>query len=464
LQLSALSVAVIALVLPAAGHLAAACLPGGGLLARFARGGMTMLLLSLCIQTALSPLTVRAFGRMALWFPLNLLWLPVLGVWVMPLALAGLLLAGLDLAGAAAVLLHLAALPAEALLALLDLLDTRDLLFAPAVLRPHWLSTAGFWLFCLALPAALLRGKGLRFPLLACLGLILLAAPLIRSWQESRETLVRLRMLDVGQSQAIVVEWNGLGGGQGDLPSSGRALVDGGGGFFSSAFDPGRDIVAPALTDNAPPRLEAVVSSHPDGDHLAGLLHILDQFRVGLFAANGEEPSPALALRLRGILARRHLAPRLLKAGDRLPLGPDLVLETLWPPSRQGGRSLRGNNASLVLRLVWQGQPLALICGDLEGPALRRLLLLGADLRAPVLVVPHHGSAGSLIPGFYEAVRPRLALVSCGYGNQWGFPAPRVRKALEALSVPLYSTAVSGQIRAVWKSPGENPALATARP
>jgi competence protein ComEC len=288
-----------------------------------------------------------------------------------------------------------------------------------------------------------------------------MAAPLVRAWQESRETLVRLRVLDVGQSQAVLVEWGGLAG-QGGLPSSGRALIDGGG-FFSSAFDPGRDIVAPVLTDNALPRLEAVINSHPDADHLAGLLHILDRFRVGAFAANGDTPSPVLASRLETILAGRGLVPRLLRAGDRIDLGPDLALEVLWPPD-QGVGNMRGNNASLVLRLVWLERPLALICGDAETPALRRLLRLHADVRASVLVVPHHGSVGGLLPAFYEAARPRMALVSCGYGNQWGFPSPQVRHALEALSIPVYSTAAFGQIQAVWRTPDGEPALITARP
>ncbi|MDR2076481.1 MAG: DNA internalization-related competence protein ComEC/Rec2 [Desulfovibrio sp.] len=463
LQLSALSVAVIALVLSPVGRLTAACIPGGSRLARLARGGMTVVLISLCIQTALSPLTVRALGSLSLCFPLNLLWLPILGIWVMPLSFSGLLFSSLDLTGAAAVVLQLAALPANALLVLLDLLDSRGFLFAPTVLRPHWATTAGFWLACLAFPAALLRKGKVRFGILSCLSLALMAAPLVWSWQQSRETMVRLRVLDVGQGQALVVEWGGLAEGKGNLPSSGRALIDGGG-FFLSAFDPGRDIVAPLLTDNAPPHLEAVINSHPDGDHLAGLLHILDQFRTEVFAANGNAPSPALASRLEGILAGRNLVPRLLKTGDRLELGPDLGLETLWPPSRLTGRTLGDNNASLVLRLVWKGQPLALLCGDAEAPALRRLLRRRADLRASVLVVPHHGSSGSLTPGFYEAVRPRLALVSCGYGNQWGFPSPRVRQALADLSIPVYSTAVSGQIQAIWRRPEEDPVLITARP
>ncbi|MDR2160683.1 MAG: ComEC/Rec2 family competence protein [Desulfovibrio sp.] len=479
LQLSALSVAVIALALPVTERLTAALVRGQGRGPVLARLGLNILLLSLCIQTALAPLTIRTFGVLALWFPLNLLWLPLLGAWVMPLAFCGLFIAGLGLEGAAALVLHAAALPGEALFSLLEAMDSRNLLYAPAALRPHWLSTAGFWLICLALPAALLeraRRRAVhqtcgpdrpaspdprRFILLAGLGLTLLAAPLALAWLENRETRVSLRVLDVGQSQAVLVEWSGLAADGRKGAESGRILIDGGG-FFSSSADPGRNIVAPVLTDNALPRLDAVINTHPDTDHLAGLLYILEHFQVKGFAAGSGSPPPALASRLRRVVAGRGLRPRELRAGDRLNLGPDLALEVLWPPDGQAGRK-SSNNASLVLRLIWQGSPLALICGDAEIPALRGLLRRKADLRAAVLVLPHHGSRSSLIPDFYAAARPRVALVSCGYGNQWGFPAPEVRKALAACGIPLFSTAEFGQLRATWRTPGEEPGLSAAR-
>ncbi len=576
LQLSALSVAAIALCLPrlTAGVdrlLSFLCGPRDthpSLARRAARGGLLLLGISCCIQIALAPLTVRAFGTLGLWFPLNLLWLPVLGCVVMPLAFAGLLLSALGLAAPAALALLLASLPCEGLLSLLHALDSANLLAVPVVARPHWLSMAGYWILCLALPSCVAgaaralrqphtgaRMRSLRFllsrrPLMtsaeapaklpprnapaaavACLGLILLLVPFGLSSAAglfaSGKSPVTLRLLDVGQGQSVLVEWT--------TGRPGRMLIDGGG-TSSATFDPGRAILAPVLTDSAPPHLELLVNSHPDTDHLGGLLYLLEQFSIARYAGNGDFPVPALATKEAGALSRSGLQKEIWAAGDTIALAPDLHLEVLWPPkntaspvSAPGTGPSRGaisspaavpastpapatgnspdaepslpgaaeapparaessNNNSLILRLVWQGRGLALICGDAEQPALQSLIAghetsrtsasqpfspnsvpgqaqafahafehtafpaPGGSLQAEVLVVPHHGSGKSHSPALYDAVAPRLALVACGYGNQWGFPSASVRSSLQARGIPLYSTARHGHIRVEWRS------------
>lgn len=445
------------------------------------RGLVILLTMSLCIQTALLPLTLPAFGLAGLCFPLNALWLPVLGVLVMPAAFAGLLLSSLGLEVPARLALQLAALPCEELLALLRGLDASGLLVAPLMPRPHWLSGAGFWLLCLVVPGMFriaarrpLPERTLLRPLfggrrlgaaLAALGLLLLLLPPALVLQADSRQGVRLRLVDVGQGQAVLVEWSGLEGQGG--PLSGRALVDGGG-FAGSDFDVGRNLLVPILSNEALPRLEAVIASHPDTDHLGGLVYLLEHASVGNYWTNGGRPTPALDRRERRALRRSGLARGVLKAGDVVPLGPGLCFEVLWPDA--SARPLagltgeeKGNNASLVLRLVWQGQPLALLCGDAEIPALQAMTRSGLSLRAQVLILPHHGAASALLPAFYEAVRPTAALASCGYANRWGFPSPRVRAALQALDIPLHSTAARGQIRVDWHAPTAAPELRFTR-
>lgn len=485
LQLSVLSVAAIALCLPgitgASGFLASLLVrkQTPGRTTRFVRDGLILLGVSFCIQVALLPLTLRTFGSSGVLFPLNLLWLPVLGTVVMPLSFLGLLASCLGLEAPAAALLHGATLPCQALLEFLQWLDSAGLLFSPLMPRPHWLSCAGFWLLCLVVPGVIPsfwdtrkrvsdRGGKARFApgsggiLLCFAGLALLLLPPLAALHDNNRERVRLTMLDVGQGQSVLLEWGG--------ETSGRVLVDGGG-FNTPTFDVGRSIVAPVLTDNALPRLDAVIASHPDTDHLSGLVYILDKFRVGRYFGNGGEATPGLAAREHAVLRRTGLARETLGSGDKLELGPDLFLEALWPSpaardtmNRHEPGQEKSNNASIVLRLVWKGRPLALLCGDIEAPALEQLLREHPEsLTASVLVLPHHGSASSLVPGFHAAVRPLLALASCGYGNRWGFPSRAVRQSLEDRNIPLRSTAESGQIRVEWTDPEHGPALATAR-
>lgn len=507
LQFSALSVAVIALCAPMLTALAErffprSCYPGFG--GSFLRGSFLLLGMSFCIQTAMAPLSIRIFGSSGLLFPLNMLWLPVLGSVVLPLAFAGFFLAAFGLDAASGLALRMAEIPCEALLKLLYALDGAGLLMAPVMPRPHWLATAGFWLLCLMLPGLVSPGpavpgrlnsgktksaaRGKRrstrsffsahswrkrpaqaaFTLCA---LLMIALPTVSALIENERTGVRLRVLDVGQGQSVLVEWSGLGGEY----NAGRVLVDGGG-FSGSSFDVGKAVVGPVLTDNALPRLNMVIASHPDTDHLGGLLFILENFSVRRYIVNGSAATPALAARESAAIAASGLREEVMKAGDTLPLAPGLRLEVLWPPqemngadrSRQQGRKIKeesSNNRSLVLRLVWEDAPLALLCGDAEEAALQALLALHTPdrLAAQVLLLPHHGSATGFSAPFYQAVSPALALVSCGYGNRWGFPSAAVVKALRESGIPLYNTAESGQIDLRWRSPKEKPAVARAR-
>lgn len=531
LQLSALCIAVLALCLPGVLSLSAGLFPheeGKGRLAgaanRLLRGAFVIFCTSLCIQAALLPLTARVFGSSGLLFPLNVLWLPVVGAFILPLAFMGLLASALGLGAAASALLHAAALPCQWLLALLELLDDAGLLLSPLLPRPHWISSLGCWLLILALSAFVMHlrrerkksaaareepekvggprpesyrhkeqdergtgslggsGQGFLFgagvPLVQVgFGLCLLLAPPVMALLESGKTAVQVKLLDVGQGQSVLVEWSGLGGER----SSGRALIDGGG-LGSQFFDVGKAVAAPLLTDNRLPRLDAVINSHPDRDHLEGLLFIIEHFRVGRCFGNGDSPTAGLAKRAERALARGGKRMETLRAGNSLELAPGLRLETLWAPAetagegksaaplspgnRDAGREANErNDNSLVLRLVWQGKGLVLIPGDLGKRPLRSLAKRnGPDLSAQALILPHHGSVKSLAPSFYDKVNPGVALASCGAGNAWRYPALSVVEALRKRGTEVHSTAGRGQIVLRWTSPEAAPEKKFALP
>ncbi|MDR2800002.1 MAG: MBL fold metallo-hydrolase, partial [Desulfovibrio sp.] len=418
----------------------------------------------------------RVFGFSGLLFPLNLLWLPVLAIFVLPLSFFGLFSTCLGFSVLGAETLHLASLPCALLINLLKTLDDAGILAAPLLPRPHWLCTAAFWLLCLTLPGFckavhaarsaprerfMTSGNPARavFPPLAALFLML--APVAAELYDSGKTSLSLAMLDVGHGQAVLVSWKGLDGERG----GGRVLVDGGG--ASGAFDAGRFIIAPALTYMARPNLKAAICSHPDADHMGGLPYILERFSVDGYFDNGERAQQSLAQREDSALAAASLKRQKLHAGDVLELARGLRLEVIWPPEERGtfaaAEEEKGNNLSLVLRLLWEDSPLALICGDAQTPALQGMLRMAGDLRAQVLVLPHHGSRNGMAPGFYEAVNPSVALASCAFANSWGFPSRAVREALQDLAVPLYSTARDGQTRLTWDAPGAKPKIFTAR-
>lgn len=512
-QLSFSAVAGIALIAPLASRLASrfarredapprsgvrAWLRSGlrRIAARAARGLWLLLACSLAAQLATWPLVMRAFGYVTLWFPLNLIWLPILGCLVLPLAFLGLacLGVGLDTAGAAA--LHLAAYPCDLLVRGLRWLEQDLGMGVTWGLRPHWTAVLGCAALLVGLavllrdrladegdavvpscpPKARVRAGGwrgmarnaVRSPaarlILAAVPLLMIG-PCLRLWAE-RAPDVTLRVFDVGQSQAVLLEWP-------DKGRHGRALVDGGG-FFSDRFDSGRDVIAPLLTANRTAELDWLMLSHPDRDHLKGLLFFAAHFSVrGACtadlvedadrpasrpgdAAGREKPRPLYA-RFTEILEARGIPRRILRAGDRIALAPErcpeLFLEVLAPAE---GEKAEGNNG-LVLRLVNRGKGLALLPGDAEAGCLRRMLrrLPPEALRAEVLVLPHHGSAGSFLPALYDAVRPRVAVVSAGTGNAYRLPAATVRAELARRGIPLHVTAEDGDFSHTWNADGE---------
>ncbi|MDR2050439.1 MAG: ComEC/Rec2 family competence protein [Deltaproteobacteria bacterium] len=466
LQLSALCIAALVLCSPLyrAGRSRRRASSGRKFPVNLVLKGLRALLLvflsSLAIQTALAPLLARAFGQLGLALPLNLLWLPVLGLLVMPASFLGLLAAGLHLEGAAGLLFYLASLPCDLLLRILRLLDESGLLpvFCPP--RPHWLSIMAYWFILALLPSLYVRrGQGASFgggPLLKFFcALLLLAAPCLWQQYDAARDALRLRLLDVGQGQAVLLEWKG-----------GKRLLLDGGGSNSPRFDPGRRIVAATLADNRFPSLDYMLASHLDVDHARGLLFLLRHIPVTYYGDNGQIPDRSFSREILALLKERGLRREVFKAGDRLFLEEDLWLEFLHPA--EGITSGGGNNSSLVIRLVWRGRGLALLCGDVEKSGQRSVLRRlrssgGGDMRADIVLAPHHGSAGALLPDFYLAARPRLVLASAGYANPWNFPSLQVRAALRELGIPLLDTAACGQITVEWAGARAEPEVRTSR-
>ena len=477
LQLSVLCVAAIGMGLPwlrvllpkrPAPHKS----PGQwSLFRRAVRPLAQIFLVSLGIQVALLPLNILLFGNAGQWFALNVFWLPVADLLVLPAAVAGLGLAALGAVDAAGLVLYLATLPCTVLADGLDWLASAGLLRNPTLLRPHWTALPAFAALLTAL--AYKAGRPSFSPaarrLLALGAVLLCAGPLLRL--QARTTPdVTLQVLDVGQGEALVLR----------LPGHVRLLLDGGGGL-SPRFDPGKALVAPALTTNDAPRLAAVCNSHPDLDHMGGLIHVLQALDVPLLLDNGQDNKGARGALWRA--ARLAHQARALADGDVLLLGDpalDLRLEILHPPRPAAGTAgttkkaaladesdtafQNGNNASVVARLTCRGQGLALFTGDAEKPVLRRLLRAGRDLRAAVLVAPHHGSDNSFLAAFYRAVQPRLVLAACGFENRYGYPGRRLRAWLQHEAIPLLDTGRHGALTVTWprRGPGFAPPVASS--
>jgi competence protein ComEC len=223
---------------------------------------------------------------------------------------------------------------------------------------------------------------------------------------------LRVTFLSVGEGDAAVVRF----------PGSRVMLIDGGG-AFRGVFDPGERIVAPYLWAHKIMHVDYVTVSHPDRDHFGGLTFIVRNFSPSQFWTGGtssvDESYGELLEAVRESGAQSRVCD---SASEPMEIG-GVSLRCVGPIAH--AVETRENNASMVLRLVY-GRTALLFAGDIEGKGERELLDSGADLRATILKVPHHGSETSSTPAFIEAVRPAAAVISLGYHNRFHFPSPDV--------------------------------------
>ena len=433
-QLSVVAVAGLILLGRALGPLwrsAAASWPAWLAPLRYA---LAVLGMSFLANLVLLPLLASTFGVISPHLYLNSLWLPLLGLGVLPLALVGVLGWVVPHAEVLSVVgFKSAAILADRMIAGLQWLDGHGWLEDLTVLRPWWPEAFGYWLLLGALVLGLCARKRI-WPLVG-VGLMLLVLPSL--WQGTHHGHVQMAVLDVGQGQAILLQG----------PTGRRVLVDGGG-SWNPDFDLARFAVLPPLTWGDGPALEYAVLTHPDFDHHRGLITVAQCCQVNRFVFNGDWPKGRDGKELEEALQSREVGVSVVSRGETIPLGGSCCLEVLHPP-RQWGASGK-NDRSLVLRLCAEGRGLALLCGDIEKNGLTTLLQNTAGLRSEVLVVPHHGSRSSVSPDLYAAVEPDLAVVSAGFLHPFRFPHQEVLTALAAQDIPVETTARAGAVRIDW--------------
>jgi competence protein ComEC len=241
---------------------------------------------------------------------------------------------------------------------------------------------------------------------------------------------LRVTFLDVGQGDAAVVE----------LPG-GRTLVVDAGGFPAGEFDTGEAVVSPFLRQRGILRPDALIMTHAHPDHAGGLASLLRRHRPREFWWTGVPGGGRGWRRLEREIAASGARVRVLSAGARLP---DFArgIHVLHPDDPQG---LSLNDSSLTLRLEAEGGA-ALLTGDIEAAAERRLLRAPDALASDVLKVPHHGSRTSSGPAFVTAVGPDIAVMSVGADNRYRLPAADVEARYRAAGACVLRTDRCGAI------------------
>lgn len=246
------------------------------------------------------------------------------------------------------------------------------------------------------------RRAWIKAVLCTCLllaGLVYLGS--IKFQRTFRDDLV-LTCLDVGHGQAIVAQ----------LPGKANVLFDAGSLYQS---DVGTRIVSPFLDYEAIGRIDALVISHNDADHINGIPEIVEHCKVGGVYADDSffkgTDEWGTAKFLSDYLGGKGLKIRSINR--ELKLDSDATVKVLWPGEHAvESVKLSDNDRSVVCLIEWAGVRI-LLCSDIEEFAQRELFRLYPGLKADVVVVPHHGSTKTLGAEFLTRLDTRIVLCSC---------------------------------------------------
>ncbi|HEM6020210.1 TPA: DNA internalization-related competence protein ComEC/Rec2 [Streptococcus suis] len=193
----------------------------------------------------------------------------------------------------------------------------------------------------------------------------------------------------------------------------------------------------PYLHSRGVDRIDSLVLTHTDTDHVGDVLEVAKQVQIGRIVVSlGSLTVPDFVATLKEINAPVHV----VKVGDRLPIF-DSYLEVLYPDGTGDG----GNNDSIVLygRLL---ETNFLFTGDLEQGELD-LIKAYPNLPVDVLKAGHHGSKGSSYPEFLDHIGAKIALVSAGENNRYKHPHQETLDRFDSRNIQVYRTDQQGAIR-----------------
>lgn len=261
-------------------------------------------------------------------------------------------------------------------------------------------------------------------------------------WQERPDGNLHVVFCDVGQGDAILIIKNEM-----------QMLVDAG---------PGKRVME-CLDENIPfwdKKIEVVMNTHPDRDHIGGLDEVMGEFEVGKLVINGVRGENDDSWKVLELVEERGVEVVIPRAGDKILMG-EVEFEVWWPEDRQGevmawrdgdygaeeGEE-EMNRASVVGLLSWNDFEV-LLTGDIGQAEELALKRSGVLKSVDVLKVSHHGSKFSSSEEFLEMVRPKEAVIMVGEKNSFGHPTDEVLMRLEMVGSRVWRTDKQGEIEIV---------------
>lgn len=253
---------------------------------------------------------------------------------------------------------------------------------------------------------------------------------------------LRIDFLDVGQGDSALITF----------PNGETMLIDGGGRINYSDEDSGEFVpdlarvgemvVSEFLWERGLSRIDHIIASHADADHIQGLVDVARNFEIGraYFASVQGESSDFVELR--NVLSETSVPIDYLEAGDTIAID-GVRIEALYPGATES--NLSENDRSLVLLLTF-GDRTILFAGDIEAEAEQRLLSRNILGKVDIVKVAHHGSRTSSLQKFVDVTNPQYAIIPVGRRSQFGHPHKEVISRWQDAGANVLTTGRKGTV------------------
>lgn len=235
--------------------------------------------------------------------------------------------------------------------------------------------------------------------------------------------------LDVGQGDCTIIQ-----------TKTGNMMIDAGNNAWG-------ETVVNALKERGIERLDYLILTHPDADHIGGADDVLREVAVEKVLMPEVENDTETYAEVEELISQKQIPVEYSYAGDEYVLG-DAAFTVLCPQADSVSENDL-NSSSVGIKLV-HGENSFVMCGDAEEKEEQEMTAqFGAALECDVLKCGHHGSSTATTPEFLAAADPTWALISCGKDNSYGHPHAEVLAALEDADVQVYRTDRQGTITCV---------------
>lgn len=243
--------------------------------------------------------------------------------------------------------------------------------------------------------------------------------------------------IDVGQGDSTLIV----------TPNHKTILIDGGGTEFESDFDIGKQTLLPEILGQGITKIDYLLISHFDSDHVGGLLTVLESLKVKNAIISRQIEESGNYKKFLKIVKDKKINVMVVKKDDEICIEKNLKIDVLWPKREQITDNVLNNN-SIVAKVIYNNFSI-LFTGDIEKVAEENIIREYKDtnlLTSNIIKIAHHGSKTSSTEGFLNLVNPKIALIGVGRDNKFGHPNEETIQRLKNMKVKIYRTDEMGEI------------------